>query len=130
MNGNAASLSQGSERAMVETVAECLLCELESSQLIVGLVPQKIRTNEGGMIRVAFSKNAKWYQLFCRAHERSYRRRNALSDTLINRSHTTAALGRLSQGNFEGRYAYRLISFIQDNPNLIKKSLHNFGENI
>jgi hypothetical protein len=39
--------------------------ELDSSCLEVMLVPQRYRTNEGGMIRVALSKNATWYRAFC-----------------------------------------------------------------
>jgi hypothetical protein len=75
-----------------------LLGELESSCLEVVLVPERRRTCEGGMIRVAVSKNATWYQRFCRQYASSRRRRKAAFDTMIKRAHTVRALERFAAG--------------------------------
>ena len=72
--------------------------ELESNQLVVILVPQKRHTNEGGMIRVAVSKNATWYRRFCAAHLSGRKRRNNASDTRIKRFRTIAALQAMIAG--------------------------------
>lgn len=75
-----------------------MLMELEGNQLVVMLVPQKRRTNEGGMIRVAVSKNATWYRTFCKAHLSSRKRRNNAPDTRIKRFRTIAALQAMIGG--------------------------------
>jgi hypothetical protein len=75
-----------------------MLNELEANQLVVMLVPQKRHTNEGGMIRVAVSKNATWYRKFCAAHPSSRKRRNAAPDTRIKRRETIAALNAMIAG--------------------------------
>jgi hypothetical protein len=77
---------------------ERMLMELEGNQLVVILVPQKRHTNEGGMIRVAVSKNATWYRRFCSAHLSGRKRRNSAPDTRIKRFHTIAALQAMIAG--------------------------------
>ena len=79
-----------------EAAAEMLIL-LESSRLEVVLVPQKRRTNEGGMIRVAITKNAAWYSRFCALHQSSRKRRNLASDTRIKRAQTIRALRAITR---------------------------------
>lgn len=80
-----------------------MLMELESNQLTVILVPQKRPTNEGGMIRVAASKNCDWYRRFCAAYPSSRKRKNAKFDTRIKRFRTIDALQKMLAG---GRSTY------------------------
>lgn len=75
-----------------------MLNELESSQLVVILVPQKRRTNEGGMIRVAISRNAGWYRKFCKANPSARKRRGTAFDTAIKRFRTIDALNKMIAG--------------------------------
>jgi hypothetical protein len=77
---------------------EHMLAELEGNRLEVVLVPQKRRTNEGGCVRVAVSKNCAWYRAFCRAHPSSRLRRNSASDTRIKRFRTVDALEKMIAG--------------------------------
>lgn len=84
--------------ARQQTGLEILLAELESHQLVVELVPQKVFTNHGGMIRVAFSKNATWYRHFCARHLSSRRRNHRLPDTRIKRRAIVRILERMVAG--------------------------------
>ncbi len=77
---------------------EQMLMELESNQLVVILVPSKRPTNEGGMIRVAASKNCSWYRAFCKANSSSRKRKNSCHDTCIKRFRTVAALEAMIAG--------------------------------
>lgn len=98
--------------AFSEAAAE-LLAELESSRLEVVLVPQKQRTNEGGMIRVAASRNAAWYRRFCAAYPSGRIRRNNAPDTRIRRRETLRALESIVSGNErKSAYFFRLLPFI------------------
>ena len=81
-----------------QAAAEELLGELEGSCLEVALVPTRWRMNEGGCIRVAVSKNATWYQRFCRQHPSARIRKNQAFDTRIKRRNTIRALARFAQG--------------------------------
>lgn len=85
-----------------------MLCELESSHLEVILVPQRRFTNEGGMVRVAVSRNCKWYRAFCRANPSSRVRRNSAPDTRIKRFRTVAALGAMIAGEHSTYYRREL----------------------
>lgn len=108
-----------------QLAAEELLGELESSCLEVCLVPERRRTCEGGMIRVAVSKNASWYRAFCseytalrfRKTKRGkvpYQRKNALHDTRIKRAHTIRTLQRFAAGEApQTVYGERLLPIIQ-----------------
>lgn len=89
---------------------EEMLNELESSCLEVILVPEKRRTCEGGMIRVASSKNALWYRQFCGAYGSTRKRRNLAFDTCIKRRETLNALRRMIAGTAhpKSHYVYRL----------------------
>ncbi|AHF94454.1 hypothetical protein OPIT5_16640 [Opitutaceae bacterium TAV5] len=89
---------------------EYLLAELESSCLEVVLVPQRIRTNEGGMIRVAVSKNATWYRRFCASYASSRRRKNLAFDTKIKRRNVATTLQTLIRcGYSRSQYAAHLV---------------------
>lgn len=91
-----------------------MLAELDSSRLEVILVPQRYRTNEGGMVRVAVSKNAAWYRRFCAAYLSSRRRRNLASDTAIKRQATIRTLEALIAGRpVRGLYASRLAALAE-----------------
>lgn len=111
------------EGLRLQQIAEYFLNELESSRLLVELIPQKIRTNEGGCIRVAVSKNANWYRAFCAAHASSRYRRKCAFDTVIRRRQCLSCLHRLSKGPAKGVYSERLISFIKNNRKYYEKSL-------
>lgn len=75
-----------------------MLGELESTCLQVALVPERRRTHECGMIRVAVSQNALWYRKFCDANRSSRKRKNNAPDTCIKRAHTLRILRRLVAG--------------------------------
>jgi hypothetical protein len=97
-----------------QVAAEELLGELEGSCLEVVLVPERRRTCEGGMIRVAVSKNATWYRQFCALYASSRVRRNNAFDTRIRRRETVRALKRFAAGAApRGVYAERLLEVIQ-----------------
>lgn len=87
-----------------------MLEQLESSCLEVMLIPQRYRTNEGGMIRVAVSKNATWYRGFCAQYLSGRQRKNNAPDTKIKRAQTLRTLRRLLTGvPPQGEYAFRLM---------------------
>lgn len=98
------------ETTHLTTALNQMLCELEGNQLVVMLVPQKWHTNEGGMIRVAVSKNAKWYRDFCKAHPSSRKRRNNAPDTRIKRFRTVAALQAMISGTRSTYYHQQLLT--------------------
>ena len=87
---------------------EHMLAELEGNRLEVILVPQKRRTNEGGMIRAAVSRNARWYRSFCAAHPSSRTRRNNAPDTRIKRFRTIDALEKMIRGERSTYYRREL----------------------
>lgn len=89
---------------------ESLLEELEANRLEVALIPQRVRTNEGGCVRVAISKNARWYRDFCAAYSSSRVRRNAAPDTAIRRENTVRALRSLLAGRSGGKYGPHLVA--------------------
>lgn len=84
--------------------------ELEASRLVVVLVPQRIRTNEGGCVRVAVEKNAKWYRDFCADYPSARRRRNAAFDTRIRRADTLRTLAAMLRGEFRSAYCAHLLA--------------------
>ncbi|OAM89859.1 hypothetical protein OH491_17500 [Termitidicoccus mucosus] len=87
-----------------------MLGELLASRLTVILVPQRIRTNEGGCVRVAIEKNAHWYREFVAAYSSSRRRRNLAFDTRIKRANTIRTLSVLIAGRpSQSQYAPHLI---------------------
>lgn len=80
--------------------------ELDANCLEVALAPQRIRTNEGGMIRVVISKNATWYSRFCARYASTRRRRKAAFDTRIKRRNTLRVLdGLITKGRAASQYA-------------------------
>lgn len=86
-----------------------MLAELESSQLVVVLVPSRRAVNEGGCIRVAMDRNCEWYRRFCAAHGSSRVRHRALHDTCIKRRDTRRLLERLIAGRpSRSKYAEEL----------------------
>lgn len=98
------------------TLQECALAmldELESTSLEVVLVPQRVYTNEGGMIRVAAAKNCAWYRRFCAAYLSSRVRRKTLVDMAIKRRHTVRALREIAAGRCRSRYAVRLLPWVR-----------------
>lgn len=81
---------------------EQMLAELESNSLQVCLAPSKRQINEHDQIRVALSRNAKWYRDLC-SHFHSGRKKHRTNfDTLIKRQHTLSALNRLLSGHARG----------------------------
>lgn len=90
---------------------EQMLNELQSHRLEVCLVPQKRRTNEGGMIRVAVSKNCTWYRAFCKAHPSHRVRHNNCPDTRIKRFRTIDALEKMIAG-VRSTYYFRELTAI------------------
>lgn len=95
-------------RPTAQAAFEMMLAELEGNQLLVQLVPEKRHTCEGGMIRVAVSKNATWYRQFCAAHTSDRLRNRSLVDTRIKRRNTVRALQQLIAGQPAGKYAPEL----------------------
>jgi hypothetical protein len=89
------------EISALHDVLEEMRNELEASSLEVVLVPQKRRSNEGGMIRVAVNKNAKWYRDLCAANLSSRKRKNTAPDTLIKRAHVLRTLTQLLATDLE-----------------------------
>lgn len=88
-----------------------MLAELEGNQLEVGLFPCKRFVNEGGCIRVAISKNAKWYRDFCSRHASSRIRNHRLFDTKIRRQSTISILKQLTEtGKSRSKYANEILS--------------------
>lgn len=80
--------------------------ELDAYRLEVVLVPQRYRTNEGGMIRVAATKNAQWYRNFCARYASSRRRKNCAFDTRIKRRDTLRVLdGLINKSRAASQYA-------------------------
>ena len=80
------------------TSLQIMLAELESSRLEVVLVPSKRHTNEGGMIRVAASRNCNWYRRFCLSHPSSRKRNHRKPDTRIRRKDIVRILTRMTNG--------------------------------
>lgn len=74
-----------------------LLSDLESHKLEVVLVPQRIRTNEGGCIRVAVNRPPKWFSELCNRHasSRGYRRG---FDSRVRRANVLSLLRQLAAG--------------------------------
>lgn len=88
--------------------------EFESLRLEVILVPQRYRTNEGGMVRCAVGKNAPWYQRFCARYSSPRRRKNLAFDTRIKRAETARVLAALCEGRTTAsRYAEDFIAEAQ-----------------
>lgn len=111
----------------IQTGAEQMLGELLGNRLEVILIPQKIRTNENGMIRVAASKNPRWYREFCLKYLKPLRRRKVLPDTNIKRLPTIRALMHIihnTEPKFE-TYVLRLIPEIEIYARKNKISLGN-----
>ena len=88
---------------------ENMLAELEGNRLEVVLVPQKRHTNEGGMIRVAVSRNCSWYRRLCAANPSSRIRRNSAPDTKIKRARTVDALEKLIAGQHATYHREELV---------------------
>lgn len=88
---------------------EWLLAELEGHQLQVALVPARREVNAGACVRVAVSRNARWYRDFCGRHPSGRLRRNAAPDTRIKRAHVRRLLARLIAGEaVRSKYAPEL----------------------
>jgi hypothetical protein len=89
---------------------EQMRAEFEGNRLEVILVPCRTYSNIGGCIRVAASKNARWYRSFCAAHGSSRLRRNNAPDTRIKRANIAALLDRLCAGlPSRSKYAPEII---------------------
>ena len=102
----------------VRQAARYMRWELETSWLEVVLIPSRDpeMAARGGMIRVAVSQNACWYQSFCRDHlsGRKKPRRRMKPDTLIRRRHTLRALREIESGRAATIYAQRLLPYIEN----------------
>jgi len=96
---------------------QSMLDELQSFRLEVVLVPQRYRTNEGGMVRVAVSQNAKWYRDFCAAHSSGRKRKNAAFDTRIKRAATIRTLSQMVNGEWRSAYAPTLAAIARSRAN-------------
>ncbi len=93
-----------------------MLAELESSKLEVVLVPldpRKRNYNEGGMKRVAVSRNATWYQKLCAQYPSSRGTRRGGFDTRLRRANVLRALLRLQRGLYTGKYRQDLLRIAQ-----------------
>lgn len=90
-----------------------MLAELEGNRLEVILVPQRRWTNEGGCVRVAVSKNCRWYRAWCAKYPSSRVRRNSAPDTLIKRANTVKALEGLIAGTYQGKYREGLVKIAE-----------------
>jgi hypothetical protein len=89
---------------------ELLLAELEGNQLEVALVPSRRPVNVGGCVRVAVSRNARWYRDFCARHPSSRRRLNAAPDTRIKRANVRRLLEALIAGRpVRSRYRAEIL---------------------
>ncbi len=77
---------------------ELMLIDLESNQLEVILIPEKRRTHEMGFIRVAASKNCKWYREFCAKYSSDRKRKNLAFDTRIKRRNVIVLLEKMISG--------------------------------
>lgn len=88
---------------------EAMLNELESSQLEVMLVPQRTFTNHGGMVRVAVSRNVKWYRDFCGRFPSSRVRKNCAFDTRIKRRDVLRVLRGALAGRSVSSYVPALL---------------------
>ena len=95
--------------ALVEELGT-MLAELEENRLEVVLVPQRYRTNEGGMVRVALSRNAPWYREFCASYPSGRRRKNAAFDTRIKRRDTSRLVESLLAGKARSAYAAHVLA--------------------
>lgn len=84
--------------ADIRAALEEMRDELEAQRLEVVLVPQRVYTNVCGMVRVAVSKNAHWYRVFCGRFASSRRRKNSAFDTRIKRRNTLCTLAALIAG--------------------------------
>jgi hypothetical protein len=84
--------------------------ELDANRLEVVLVPQRHFTNEGGMIRCAVSKNAKWYRDFCASHASTRTRKKSAFDTRIRRANTLRTLAAILTGDTRSVYAAELLA--------------------
>ncbi len=86
-----------------------LLAELESHQLQVMLVPLNPRMrnyNDGGMKRVLFDKNPRWYSQMCADFPSSRGIRRGKHDTRIRRATILSVLRRLCDGKYSwSKYA-------------------------
>lgn len=93
---------------------EFALAELEGNRLEVILVPSRVYVNEGGCIRVAISKNARWYREFCADYPSGRNRRKAGSDTRIKRANIVSVLNTLiNRGDSRSAYAPHLLKIAQ-----------------
>ena len=106
-----------SDLQRMNRVLQIMQAEFESNRLEVGLVPQKIRTNEGGMIRVAFSKNCEWYRKLCASYPSGRTRRNSAPDTRIKRANIASVISRLCAGrDSRSRYVDDILRFARTFP--------------
>lgn len=85
--------------------------EFESMRLEVILVPERHRTHDMGMVRVAVQKNAPWYRRLCGRYSSSRFRRNLAFDTRIKRAGISRILGRLCDGRAtKSQYAADILA--------------------
>ena len=91
---------------------EQMLAELESNQLVTVLAPSKRGINPWDCVRVNVSESPRWYKRLCSAHASKRGVRRGRFDTVIRRQHALAALNRMLRGNFNGRYAERILEIM------------------
>lgn len=82
---------------MIEQI-QVMVAEFESNRLEVMLIPSKRWVNEGGMIRVAASKNCTWYRKFCAKYLSTRVRGSRNLDTKIKRANISRILDRIARG--------------------------------
>lgn len=91
---------------------QLMQAEFESTRLEVGLIPCRKTANEGGMIRVAFSKNCEWYRKLCLAYPSGRKRVNSAPDTRIKRRNIASVLARLaSNKTSRSRYVPDILRY-------------------
>lgn len=96
-------------------LAEEMLFELENSYFEVVLIPAPERRHSGHQVRALQSANPAWYSRFAAQHVNCRgigRKRMKRPRTFIKKSDTIRALQRLLDGDENGVYAQRLLTFI------------------
>lgn len=110
---------------MQQMTARMMRRELERRQLRVELAPSRVPevAARGGMIRVVVERNPRWYRDFCAAYPKNRRRprRKNKPDTKIRRGLTLRALREIEGGRCQTVYAERLIPFVDEEAERLRR---------
>lgn len=103
-----------------------MLTELWECQLNVCLIPStdEQTKEDGGMIRVAISKNPEWYSELCSSHIRKSKKKKKFR-TIIKRRNILEILEHMINSGFtKSKYGQYLLSIAENK----KQTLDNFIE--